>query len=100
MKLENENAKKDLLLAYSQGNMTTYPLTIEEMDKYLKTQYPGTMVKRGIKRREIIRNLKIRIITRVPLQVYTLKILQHQKNPPLLAEELHSKRIELYQHYI
>ena len=39
MNLKNENAKKDLCLAYSQGNNTAYPPDIESMAKYLSTQY-------------------------------------------------------------
>ena len=38
MNSKNENAKKDLRLAYSQGDYTAYPLDIEE---YLSTQYPN-----------------------------------------------------------
>ena len=39
MNLKNNNANKDLCLAYSQGNMTTYPSTIKGMTRYLSTQY-------------------------------------------------------------
>ena len=39
MNLKNENAKKDLRLAYSQGNNTAYPYNIESMARYLSTQY-------------------------------------------------------------
>ena len=39
MNLKNKTAKKDLRLAYSQGNNTTYPLNIEAMARYLWTQY-------------------------------------------------------------
>ena len=42
--LKNSNdkhAKKDLRLAYSQGNLTDYPPSIEGMVKYLSTQYPN-----------------------------------------------------------
>ena len=38
---KNENAKKDLRLAYSQGNNTTYAPDIESMARYLSTQYPN-----------------------------------------------------------
>ena len=41
MNLENNNAKMDLRLAYSQGNMTLYPPTIKLMARYLSTQYPN-----------------------------------------------------------
>ena len=39
MNSKNENAKKDLRLAYSQGNNTAYPFDIESMARYLSTQY-------------------------------------------------------------
>ena len=35
MNLKNNNAKKDLRLAYSKGNMTVYPSKIIEMARYL-----------------------------------------------------------------
>ena len=38
MNLKNKIAKKDLRLAYSQGNNTAYPPNIEAMAKYLSTQ--------------------------------------------------------------
>ena len=41
MNSKKEHAKKDLPLAYSQGNLTAYPPTIEGMAKYLLTQYPN-----------------------------------------------------------
>ena len=41
MNSKNNNAKKDLRLAYSQGNMTAYPSIIEGMAIYLLTQYPN-----------------------------------------------------------
>ena len=41
MNSKNDNAKKDLRLVYSQGNMTGYPSTIEGMARYLSTQYPN-----------------------------------------------------------
>ena len=37
MNSKNENAKKDLRLAYSQGNNTAYPPTIKGMARYLST---------------------------------------------------------------
>ena len=42
--LKNDNAKKDLHLAYSQGNITMYPLTIKAMASYLSTQYPNKTI--------------------------------------------------------
>ena len=39
MNSKNKNAKKDLHLAYSQGNNTAYPFDIESMARYLPTQY-------------------------------------------------------------
>ena len=41
MNSKNELAKKDLRLAYSQGNNTAYPPNIESMARYLSTQYPN-----------------------------------------------------------
>ena len=41
MNSKNDNTKKDLRLAYSQGNMTAYPPTIKSMARYLSTQYPN-----------------------------------------------------------
>ena len=41
MNSKNDNAKKDLRLSYSQGNMTAYPPTIKSMARYLSTQYPN-----------------------------------------------------------
>ena len=42
MNSKNENAKKDLHLAYPQGNYTACPLNIEAAAWYLSTQYPNT----------------------------------------------------------
>ena len=39
--LKNNNAKKDLHLAYSQRNMTAYSPSIKEMARYPSTQYPN-----------------------------------------------------------
>ena len=94
MNLKNDRAKKDLHLAYSQGNMTAYPTTIKGMARYLSKQYPNNKLtnqrrgKKKIKEKGITQNLKIRIVTRVVLLVHMLKILQQMKTPPLLAEEL------------
>ena len=41
MNSKNEIAKKDLRLAYSQGNYTTYPTNIKAAAWYLSTQYPN-----------------------------------------------------------
>ena len=38
---KNEHAKKDLCLAYSQGNLTAYLTIIEGTARYLSTQYPN-----------------------------------------------------------
>ena len=68
MNLKNNNAKKDLYLAYSQGNMTAYLPTIKAMDRYMSTQYPNKNSahqrkgKRGDRNRKkkVIPNLKTR----------------------------------------
>ena len=39
MNSKNKIAKKDLRLAYSQGNNTAYPPNIKSMARYLSTQY-------------------------------------------------------------
>ena len=39
MNSKKKHAKKDLVLAYSQRNMTAYPLNIEAMARYLLTKY-------------------------------------------------------------
>ena len=95
MNLKNDNGKKDLCLAYSQGNITAYLPTIEAIARYLATQYPNKnsahqREKRGIEmeKREMIRNLKTRTVIRQALKVHTLKILHHLKSLPLLAERL------------
>ena len=36
---KNDNVKKDLRLAYSQGNTTAYPLNLESMVRYLLSTY-------------------------------------------------------------
>ena len=40
MNSKNNNTKKNLYLAYCQGNMIAYPPTNEAMARYLSTQYP------------------------------------------------------------
>ena len=90
MNSKNEIAKKDLRLAYSQGNYTTYPTNIETAARYLTTQYPsiksGNQRKKTNKRKRMIHNLKIRTMQRLVLPGYTLKTLQQMKKTPLLAE--------------
>ena len=41
MNSKNKNAKKDLRLAYSQGNNTAYPTDIKSEARYLSIQYPN-----------------------------------------------------------
>ena len=41
MNSKNKLAKKNLRLAYSQGNNTAYPSNIKSMARYLSTQYPN-----------------------------------------------------------
>ena len=41
MNSKNKNAKRDLCLAYSEGNITAYSPTIKGMTKCLSTQYPN-----------------------------------------------------------
>ena len=54
MNLKNNNAKKDLHLAYSQENISIYPLSIEAMvdicqhNITARNQFIRTKVKRGI----------------------------------------------------
>ena len=79
---KNKNSKKDLRLAYSQGNNTAYLSDIKPIARYLSTQYPNNKPanqrggKKEIKERGMTQNLKTRIVTRVVLLVHTLKILQ------------------------
>ena len=73
MNLKNNNAKKDLRLAHSQGNLTLYLPSIKGMARYLLAQYPNNKpanqgnVKKGIQKRGMIQNPKTRILTRVAL---------------------------------
>ena len=39
--LKNKTPKKDLRLAYSQGNSTVYPTNIKAIVRYLSTKYPN-----------------------------------------------------------
>ena len=41
MNSKNKNAKKELRLAYSQGNNTAYLPDVKSMARYLSTQYPN-----------------------------------------------------------
>ena len=90
MNSKNEITKKDLQLAYSQGNHTAYPTNIEAAAQYLSTQYPnnkpGNQQKKNKKKR-MVQNLKIRITPRVVPKGRTLKTVQQTKTPPLLAEK-------------
>ena len=45
MNLKNNNTKKDLRLAYSQGNKSAYPFSAKEMARFVSTQYPIKLVK-------------------------------------------------------
>ena len=91
MNSNNEKGKKNLCLAYSQGNMTAYPPNIKAMAQYLLTQYLNNKPanqrngKKGIHIREMIQNPKTKTVTRVTLQVHTLEILLQLNNSLLLA---------------
>ena len=39
MNSKNNNAKKDICLAYSQGNKSAYPVNVESMVRYLSLMY-------------------------------------------------------------
>ena len=96
MNSKNKNAKKDLQLAYSQGNITVYLSAIKETARYLSTQFSKMKSanqsdgKKGDRngKNGMIRNLKTRIVTRVLLQVQTFEILHHLKSLTFLAKEL------------
>ena len=51
---KNKTAKKDLRMAYSQGNSTAYPTNIKAMARYLSTQYSSNKPanQRGGKKRD------------------------------------------------
>ena len=57
IKSKNEIAKKDLRLAYSQGNYTVYPADIKAAAWYVSTQYPnnkpGTQQKNKQRKRDV-----------------------------------------------
>ena len=82
MNSKNENTKKDLRLAYSQGNNTAYPFDVKSMARYLSTQDPNNKPnnqlggKKGYREKGMTQDLKTRIVTRVALLVQMLKILQ------------------------
>ena len=92
MNLKNKTAKKDLCLAYSQGNSTTYPTDIKAMSRYLSTQYPNNKPanqhggEKEIKRRVMNQNLKTRIIPLAILPAHMLQKLQKLKSLPPLTE--------------
>ena len=90
MNSKNETAKKDLWLAYSQGNHTAYPPNIELAARYLTTQYPniksGNQRKKEKKKR-MTQNLKKRITRRLVLPGHTLRTVQQVKTTPLLVEK-------------
>ena len=73
MNLKNQHAKKDLRLAYSQGNMAVYPPKIEGIARDLSTQYPNNKPanqcnsKEGTRIKNILKNHKTRTVTRVTL---------------------------------
>ena len=76
LNLYNKIAKKDLHLAFAQGNHSAYQETIESMTKFLLLQYNIKAVniprnKKGDKaRRKVMKpNLKLRISTRWAPQV-------------------------------
>ena len=92
---KNGNAKKDIRLAYSQGNKLAYPLDVESMARYLSSIYSIKSVnnppnKKGIRteRRMMNPNLKIRISTAQAPLVQTLRKLQRLKIQTLLAMDL------------
>ena len=41
MNSNNNNAQKDLRLAYTQGSKTAYPFSGKAMARYIPTQYPS-----------------------------------------------------------
>ena len=98
MNLNNKTAKKDLHLAYSQGNNTAYPPNIEAMAKYLSTQYSNNKPanQRGGKKKDKKKgadsNLKTRIVTQGVLSAHMLKTLR-QLNTSLFLLELLSQAL-------
>ena len=72
MNWKDNNAKKDLRLAYSQRNKIVYPLTIKVIAKHLSTHYPNknfVYQRKGKKgdrngKKEVVPNLKTR--TKIP----------------------------------
>ena len=94
MNSKKKHAKKDLVLAYSQGNLMGYSPSIKGMATCLFAQYHNNKLakkrngKKGIQIREMIQNLKTMIVTRVTLQVHTTEILEQMKNLLFLVEGL------------
>ena len=90
MNSKNKIAKKDLWLAYSQGNYTTYPTDIESAARYLATQYPNNKPDNQQKtkyKKRMVQNLKIRIMPQVVPLGRTLRTVQQMKTPLLLSEK-------------
>ena len=92
---KNDNAKKDLHLAYSQGNKTAYPLNLESMARYLLSMYSiksanNPCGKRGDKNRKKgdEPKSKSKITTPQAPQVHILEKLQHLKIQLVLAMDL------------
>ena len=89
MNSKNEMAKKDLQLAYSQGNHTAYLTNIESAAQYLTTQYPN--IKSGNQKnknkKRMTQNLKERITHRLVPPGHTLRTVQQVKTTSLLAEK-------------
>ena len=95
LNLKNDNAKKDLHLAYSQGNKTAYPLNLESIARYLLSMYSiksanNPRDKKGIRteRRAMTTSLKTKITTPQAPQVHTLEKMQRLKIQTLLAMDL------------
>ena len=91
MSLKNKTAKKDLRLAYSQGNSTDYSTNIKAMARYLSTNILTTSpltnveVTREIKRRVMNQSLKTRMVSLAILPVHMLKTLPQLKSALLLT---------------
>ena len=90
MNSKNEIAKKDLQLAYPQGNHTVYPTNIESAARYLATQYPN--IKPGNQRRNKQRKAhapksKDKDNATSCTAGRTLRTVEQVKTPPLLTEK-------------
>ena len=91
MNSNNEIAKKDLRLTYSQENYTTYQADIKAVARYLSTQYPNNKSvnqRKTNKEKGMIQNLKIRTTPRLVPLGYMLRIIQQMKTLLLLMKEL------------